>query len=188
MNTKSLKLSRKSWMIIIFGTLTIAIASLGLNLYQQMDRYNRMKDSYLQTQDNLEKIQLTNLTATKSDLENTLVTVTSDLRIAESQFVRPVESSEIAQKLFDIAQKHSLQVSAMNSSVPFMETIGGISLWRTSFSARVEGDESNLIRFISDMDNNFTTGFITAAIINVPEDPLLVPSADFQMYIYTAKR
>ena len=41
-------------MIIIFGTLTIAIASLGLNLYQQLDQYNRMKDSYLQTQQNLD--------------------------------------------------------------------------------------------------------------------------------------
>ena len=62
-----------------------------------------------------------------------------------------MKSSEITQTLFEFAQKHSLQVYAMNSDPPFLEAIGGISLWRTAVTARVEGGESDLIKFIADL-------------------------------------
>ena len=73
--------------------------------------------------------------------------------------------------------------------MPMDETLEGIELSQTSLTARVEGDSTNLVGFIIDIDRRFSTGVIRFVNIEYSQNPETEnSSAEFTMYIYTTRR
>ncbi|MFC1920471.1 hypothetical protein ACFLYQ_01955 [Chloroflexota bacterium] len=185
----SLRLSKRSWMIIIMGTLTIVIVTLSVIYFQQMQRYGLAREQLAQTQMTLEQAREIELASSKAEFEAELNDVVWQLETVEAQLSIPVASSVITKTLFDIAEKYNLVVNQMTSSLPIMENLIGVDISQTTLTARVEGDYANFIRFIIELDGQFKTGVIRSVTMNMPigsDD--VSPSVDFEMDIYTIKR
>jgi len=184
-----LKLSKKSWLTIIIGIVIIVIASLSGSYFQQINRYNTTNEELAQLQTNLDKMQISVLLSNKTELEEELSEKTLQLEDAQAQLSIPMASSIITKTLFDVAGNHHLKVNEMTSSSPRTETQDGVSLSETELTARVQGNLSNIIRFIIDLDKRFSTGVIRSVVINVPDsDDEDDSTVDFRMEIYTLER
>jgi hypothetical protein len=184
-----LKLSRKSWLTIIVGAVIIAVASLSLNYYQQVQRYNQINAQFVQTQKSLEKTQIPKLLSSKSELEAELSEKTLQLENTQARLSIPIASSIITKTLFDVADNHRLEVGEMTSSSPHTETLEGIKLSQTELTARVEGNLSDIIHFIIDLNKRFNTSVIRSVTVDVPKDSSEENSSMvFKMDIYTIER
>ncbi len=184
---EKIKIGKKSWLTIIIGAVAIAVSGLSLTYFRQVNQYDQMREQYVQTQANLEQVQITTLLLNKAELEGELSEVTLQREKVQAQLSIPMASSIITKTLFGIAEKHNLEVRQMTSSVPSDETLEGVDLSQTTLAARIEGDSANFISFIVDLDRHFNTGVFRSVNMVIPEDPASA-SMEFSMYIYTIRR
>jgi Tfp pilus assembly protein PilO len=175
--------------VVVVGAVAIAVCGLSVLYFQQINQYNQMKARYIQTQTNLQHVQVDRLLADRSELEAELTEMTSRYEKLESQLAEPVVSSDVTKSLFDIAGEHNLTVSRMQSSVPSSEILEGVSLYQTTLTALVEGDSAGIIDFVVALDRNFSTGVITSVDIDIADDPATENSSvGFTMCIYATGR
>lgn len=165
---------------------TIAIAILAIVYWQRLQQQEQMDKQLAQAQMNIGKVQIAKLVADKTKLEAQLGEATSQLEIAQARLSRPVESSTVTRTLFDVAENHRLEVIEMTSSVPSKGKLAGVEFSLMSLTARVEGDTGNIIGFIIDLNNHFSTGIIRNVSIIIPEASSgEKATADVRMVIYT---
>jgi len=186
---KYLKLSKKSWLTIIIGTVVIAVAGLSVSYFQQINQYNKINEQLIQVRSNLEKTQVSILLSNKAELEEKISEKTLQLENAQAQLSIPMASSIITKTLFDVAEKHRLKVNEMTSSSPRIDNQAGVKLSQTELTACVVGNLSDIILFIIDLDKRFSTGVIKSVVIDMPNgDAGDDTTIDFRMDIYTAER
>jgi hypothetical protein len=184
-----MKIGKKSWLAVVLGAVAIALVGLTVTYFRQVDQLHRMQEQFVQTQANLDQVQITKLLLNKESLETELKLVTVEMESARSLLNIPVSSSIVTKTLFDVARGHSLVVDQMTSSVPVLQKGQGIQLYQTILTARVEGDFSNFIDFFLDLDRHFSTGTVRSLMVTIPEDLVTDnASADFDMYIYSLRR
>ena len=180
----SLKLSKKSWILIAACVFAIASAYLGVIHLQQVQQQKQLDEQFIQVQTNLENTQITKLISRRAELEAQLGEAKAQLEIKQAELSRPIESSTVARTLFDVAEAHGLEVTEMTSSVPSQESLEGVDFSLISLTARVEGNAPNMINFIIDLNTHFGTSVIRSAIITIPEDSERA-TVTVMMVIYT---
>ena len=185
---KYIKLSKKSWITIIIGVVIIAVASLSVYYFQQINQYNKINEQLIQIRTNLEKTQVPLLQSNKTELEQELSAKTLQLENAQAQLSIPMASSIITKTLFDVADSHRLTVNEMSSSMPQTQSQSGVELSQTELTASVEGNLSDIIRFIIALDKRFSTGVIKSVVIEILDDIEGDSSIDFKMDIYNVER
>ncbi len=186
---KYLKLSKKSWLAIIIGAVIIAVAGLSVRYFHQINQYNKINEQLVQIRANLDKTQVSILQSNKTELEEELSEKTLQLENTQAQLSIPMASSIITKTLFDVADNHRLKVNEMASSLPQIQTQDGVKLSQTELTASVEGNLSDIIRFIIALDKRFSTGVIKSVVIEIPPDDIEGDSSiDFKMDIYTVER
>ncbi|MFC1918859.1 hypothetical protein ACFLUN_00985 [Chloroflexota bacterium] len=183
-----MKPSKTGWIIINTVVFVIAIVSLALVHFYQVQQHKQLDEQLAQTQTSLRETQINQLISDKTALEVRLNELISQLEVVQGIFSNPVGSSTITKALFDIAEAHQLEVTEMTSSVPTEEDFHGIVFSQILLTAHVEGDASNMVDFIIDLNNHFSTGKIKTVNITITENPGVERTAlDVNMTIYTHK-
>ncbi len=181
-----MKLSKTHWMIIITGILTIAIASLAIVYFQQVQQHKQLNEQLIQVQTNTEKAQITKLVLDKTELEAQLGEVEPQFEVVQGALSQPILSSTVTRTLFDIAEDHGLEIIEMTSTVPSKEKLAGVEFSLITLTTHVEGDSSNMVDFIIDLNNHFPTGIIRNVTITIPENSSgEKATVDILMVIYT---
>ncbi|MFC1873897.1 hypothetical protein ACFLYX_01195 [Chloroflexota bacterium] len=182
-------LSKTGWITIITGVFVIAIVSLAVIRFQQIQQQKQLDEQLTHTQANLGKIQVTDLSSNKTALETQLDEVTSQLEMLQGMFSNTIESSAVTRALFNIAEAYSLEVTEMTSSVPPEENFQGVDFSQILLTAHVEGDASNIVDFITDLNNHFSAGVIKTVNITITENLGVEKAAvDVNMTIYTYEK
>ena len=97
-----------------------------------------------------------------------------------------VESIDVTDKFFEIAQYCGVEVATVTSSSIGSENLEGIDYSVIALNAVVEGDVSDLINFITGLNRVFTTGIVKSAQISIPDaTDGGEPSATMAMVVYT---
>ncbi len=181
-----MKLSKTGLITIVACVLVIAIASLAIVHFKQFQQQKLLQEQLAQLQTNLGQAQTTGLVSDRTELETQLDEATSRLEIVQSMLSRPIESSVVTRSLFDLAENHGLEVTEMTYSIPSQGALAGVEFSLISLTARVEGDAADIIGFVIDLNNNFSTSIIETVTITVPDTTNgEEATADIRMVIYT---
>lgn len=184
-----MKLSKTGLITIVACVLVIAIASLAIVHFKQFQQQKLLQEQLAQLQTNLGQAQTTKLVSDRVELETQLDEATSQLEIVQSMLSRPIESSVVTRGLFDLAENHGLEVTEMTYSIPSQGVLAGVEFSMISLTARVEGDAADIIGFVIDLNNNFSTSIIKTVAITVPDTANgEKATADIRMVIYTYQK
>ena len=131
-------------------------------------------------------MQLGTLSSRQRELERELSQVASQSEAVKAIFSQPVGSTAVTRILFDVAEAHGLEVTELISSGPAAESLEGVTGPVISLTAKAEGDVLNLVGFITELNNHFTTGVVKLIEITIPETTSgEKASADIQLVVYT---
>ena len=180
-----MKLSKTSWLIIIIGFFVIILVGLGIVRSQQVHQQNELNEQLALAQSKIQVIQLEQLSHQQGELERQLSKTDSQSESAKAILSQPIRSITISDLLFSIAEANSVNVTEINSSGLASEELAGITCSVLPFTARVEGELTDLVSYIIRLNSDLATGFVKSVEINIPEKSSEnKPSANIQLVIY----
>jgi len=180
-----LKLSKKIWLVIAIGIFIIAAIGLGMVRSQQVDEQNQLNEELALVQSRLTRVQLQKLPSQQVELEEQLSQATSQFEAVKAILSQPVGSVAASSILFDIAEAHGVEVTEMTSSGLASKVLEGVTCSVIPLTARIEGDVSNLVSFVTELNNHFTTGVVKSITITIPETTSgEKASANIQLVVY----
>ena len=109
---------------------------------------------------------------------------TIQLVAAKNSLRRSVESANVTDDFFAIAQSCNIMVESISSSGIKAEKLEGITCSVITLNAAVSGDVSDIINFIIKLNSDFITGVVKSVQISIPEtDSEVKPTANIVMMV-----
>ena len=163
-----MKLGKTSLLILILGIFIIAFGSLGIARSQQVDQQSQLEDELSVAEKRLSNLQLKELHLQGQELEEEINQARTQLQAAKDVFSQSIESIDVTDSLFDIAEDCDVVINEINSSAITKGALGDITLPLVKLTLNVEGDVPNLISFVTKLNNDFITGVAESAEIGIP--------------------
>jgi len=212
-----MKLGKTAWIILVTGIFVIASASLYWLYLQEEPKQEELNAQLSAVQAQLPNLaeQRASLESTLTELEDNLAQATSQLKTAKAAFPALVESIEVDELLFGIADDWGLKITSLTASEPSdleveveveMEDIEveDVTYLVTSFAMDVKGEVTDILNFIHTIVNHrdFDTATVELVNIVVPEpiseeekeglteeeiEEKEMPSATIKLVIYSYK-
>ena len=183
-----MKLGRKSWLAIAIGFFLIASISMGISYFQNAGERNHLREDLTSVYSRLNSIQFEQTPDRQHELEEQLSEIIKQSETARETLSQPMNSIIISDVLFSTAEANSVNITEVSSSGMTIEELSGVTCLALPITASVEGDLSNLVAFITQLNGDLSTGFISSLDMNIT-DPASnqKPSVNIQMVIYTRK-
>lgn len=180
-----LKLGKTSWIILSAGLFVVIIAGLGFARSQQIQEQGQLGEELSIAEKRLNKLQLQQRHEQQEELQIQLDNEVIKLVEAKDRLHQSVESIDVTDEFFVIAQSCNVTVMSTSSSSIKSEKLEGVSCAMITFNAVVEGEVPSIISFVIKLNNDFTTGVVESARISIPEpDAEDKPSASIMMVAY----
>jgi len=182
-----LKLSKKSWLILIVGIAIAIFAGLWLARGQQVDEQEQLREELSIVAMRLENSQNNEeISAQQAQLERQLSQTISQLETAKATLSQSTESIAVSGTLFDIAEAIGVEITEISSSHLSGGSLGGITCSVLPLTITVEGDVADIISFVGSLNHDFNTGIVKSVEISIPETTSEeTVSANIQLHIYT---
>ena len=115
-----MKLSKTAWLILVIGIFVIASGSLYWLYLQEGPKQEELSEQLSAVQAKIPKLaaERADLESTLTELEDKLTRVTSQLTTAKVVFPAAVESIEVDELLFGIANNWDLEIITLTASEP----------------------------------------------------------------------
>ena len=181
-----MKISKTSWLVIIIGVFIILLAGLGVIRSNQVQEHNNLKDTLALTQLKLRAIQLEQFSQRQEELEQQLSQAMAESESARSVLSQPIGSIMVSGLLFDLAEANSVNITEVTSAGMSDSNLEGVPCSALSIRAAVRGEVTDLVNFITSLNNELRTGVVSSMEINIPESGEM-PSARIQLVVYTHK-
>ncbi len=185
-----MKLSKTSWLILSIGIFVVVLAGLGLTRSQQLQAQGQLGEELGVAEMRLNKLGVEELHLKQEDLQRQLDERIAELAGAKDKMRQTVESINVTDEFFEIAQSCYVEIDSISSSNIKSDKLGNINCSVITLDALVEGEVSNIIDFAIKLNNDFTTGIVESARISIPEitdeeEPKI--SVDMVVYTYEGK-
>jgi len=180
-----MKLSKASWLFLIIGVFAIAIVALGAVRSKQVVEQRELSQELATAQVKLSGMQIEQLTVKKTALEKQLNDTMAQSKTDRELLSQPIDSLEIGNALFRLATAYGVQVTEVTSSGTSAVNLEGVKCSALSINARVKGDVTPLVSFISELNSELKTGVIKQVDITIPAAAGDKPTANIQLSIYT---
>jgi len=178
------KLSKKSWLLISVGVFTILFAGLWTVHSQQINEHKQLEDKLSTAELKLDGFQTEQLSLRQNELEEQLKQTLSQSEAARETLSQPIGSLTISSVMFNIAETCNVEVIEIGSPGLASEELDGLACDVLPFTATAEGDVTDLVNFITKLNNDLENGIINSVEISVPETTGEKASANFQMVVY----
>lgn len=180
-----MKLSKKSWLIITIGIFIILSVGLWTVHSQQVNEQKQLQDKLNTAELKLNGFQTGQLSHRPDELEEQLSQTLSQSETARTILSQPIGSIAISSIMFDIAAANSVNITEISSSGLASEELAGLTCSVLPLTAKVEGDLTDLVSFITKLNGELENGVVKSVEISVPEMTDEKTSANIQMVIYT---
>lgn len=179
-----MKLSKIAWLILVIGIFVIASGSLYWLYLQEGPKQEELNEQLSAVQAKIPKLaaERASLESTLTELEDKLAQVTSQLKTAKAAFPALVESIEVDELLFGIANDWGLEIISLTASEPSdlkvaveVETedieVEDVTYLVTSFDVDVKGEVSDILNFIHTIvtHRDFDTATVEIVSIVIPD-------------------
>ncbi len=181
-----MKLSKKSWLFIGIGIFLIALVSLWMVYSQQSGVKKQLREELALAASQLSSIQPEDLANQQAELEQQLDETISQSETARETLSEPMNSIIITDILFNTAESNSVNITEVKSSGMVDEELKSVPCRALSLTANIEGEVSNLVGFITQLNDNLATGVVRSVDMGIPYPAGdKKSSASIQMVIYT---
>ena len=159
-----MKISSRVGLIVIIVVIVAALAGL----YTMYSRQARDRDQLTERRDAAQVLQ-SQLTGSKSDLEDQLASAQSSLNTSQVQFPVSIESIEYGEYIFELVKKCNLQLASLSFPKPAARTVGSVTYSVVSLSLPVSGALENIFKFIDliKTDPRFASTQVKSVNLNV---------------------
>ena len=178
------KLSKKGWLLISVGVFTILFAGLWTVHSQQANEHKQLADKLNTADLKLDGFQTEQLFQRRNELEEQLKQTLLQSEAAREILSQPIESLAISSVMFNIAETCNVEIIEIGSPGPAGEELGGLACNVLPLTATVEGDVTDLVSFITKLNDGLENGIINSVEISIPETTEEKASANFQMVVY----
>ena len=183
---KGFKLSKTGLLILAAGAFIVVLAGLGITRYGQISEQDELNSALSLSDVRLNAVNLQPYEVQKATLLEQLVVSESLLEEAKSRLMQTAISVDVTDKFYEIAAFHEIIIQSISTTKNTKGNYEGVPCTLISVNAVVNGDLSHVIDFIEGLNNNFTTGFIQSAQINISDATAEGGvSANVLMTIYT---
>ena len=180
-----MKLSKKSWLILIVGIAIAIFAGLWLARGQQVDEQEQLREELSIVVMRLNGLQGEEISSQQGELEKQLSQTISQLETAKAVLSQSTGSIAVSGALFDIAEAIGVEITEISSSGLSSDSLGGITCSVLPLTITVEGDVADIISFVGSLNHDFTTGIVKSVEISIPETTSEeTVSANIQLHIY----
>lgn len=197
-----MKLNKKSLLFLAIAIFAILGISLGMVQSRQSQERDQLEQDISLAQSRLNKIKnaAESLSSRHKDMENRLVQAMTPLTTVKTGLVQLIETIEVDDALFDIAETCGVEIMGIASPGPADKKLKGVPCSVLPLRVQIEGDVTDLIDFVLKWTEEFHTGVVVSVGINVPRPPeeagavegaeeVVVeeqkPSASINLLIYT---
>jgi len=188
-----LKLGKTAWVFLAIGFFVVVGAGLIMAYYENEQEQIRLQQELSLTQETLTKYSPKELSSRQEEVENRLAGAESELEAAKANLRQSIESIEVTDTIFDAAATSNVKILRIRSlGTPIDTVVQELTLTVLSLSVKVEGDISDLVNFVVELNGKFPSGAIESVEIIVPvavegeeEEEELTPSADILLSIHT---
>lgn len=182
---KGFKFSKTGLLILAAGAFIVILAGLGITRYGQISEQDELNDALSLSEMRLNAVNLQPYEVQKAELLEQLVAGESLLEEAKDRLIQTVISVNVTDKFYEIAAYHSIIVDSISTTKNQIGDYEGVPCTLISVNAKVTGDLSNVIDFIAGLNNNFSTGFVQSAQIEISDATLENgTSANILMVVY----
>lgn len=182
-----MKLSKKSWLIIAIGIFAIAFAGLWLVYSEQLAKKDKLELELNSAQVKLNSINLEQMEQRQSELAQQLDQTLASSRDAREVLSRPMESLTVSTILFDTAEANGVNIKEIKSSGTGREELYGVYCHTLPVTAQIEGELTNLVAFITQLNNDMATGVVKSVEITI-RTGTEKSMANIQMVIYSHQK
>jgi hypothetical protein len=180
-----MKISKASWMILGAGVFIIALAGLGMARSGQVQEQKKVNSDLAVNTLRLNNLQVPTEQSRINELEQEVKDAQNQTEDIKARLIQSIISVDVADKFYEIAGFYSVNVTSMGTSTNSEQPFAGIPCEIISLSASVSGTMDNIISFVKGINDNFNTGFIRSAQLNL-KDPA-DSSVSLQMIVYSYK-
>ena len=181
-----MKLSKTSLVLLSAGIFIVVVASLGFTHSQQLKEQGQLADELGVAEKRLDKLQVKELEQQQEELQGQLDESIVRLTEVKDKMRRIIESDEVTEEFFEIAEFCDVEIENISSSKINTEKLQGITCSMINLSVNVSGEVSDLISFVIKLNNDFTTGNVRSTQISISEtDEGEAASASIMMVVYT---
>jgi hypothetical protein len=138
-----MRLSKTAWIVLGVGIFVIVAATLGWLYFNERGKQRELNDSLAEAEGILSPLIVENKDWQNqlNDLQSQLSYTNTLLNMSMADFSLSVESTDVDEKLFEIADSLELEIKSIISSEPTDEDIEGIIYSITPFVVTVEGEQ-----------------------------------------------
>ncbi|MBA7704032.1 hypothetical protein ES703_112830 [subsurface metagenome] len=187
-----MRLGKRARIFLAGGIFVVLMASLFLVYAQHNQERNRLSDELSLVQLALTRFSPEKLSAQQRVLESRLTRTELELATAKNRLRQSIESIEVTDTLFEVADTHNVEIIGIDSPGVTGEELEGVNLSILSLTAMVEGDVSNLVDFIIELSEEFPTSVDSSVEILFPtsvdeseETDVEKPIASIELRIHT---
>jgi hypothetical protein len=179
-----LKLSKTSWLILLAGIFVVLIAGLVVTRSKQLQEQSELRDELRVAEMRLSKLQVQQLQQQEDELQGKLDETIAQLVAAKDNLRPTVESIDVTEKFFAIAQSCGVEITNITSSGIKGEKLENVDCSMITLNAVATGEVPNLISFVIKLNNDFTSGIVNSARITIPGCSEDEPSVSLMMAVY----
>lgn len=183
---KGFKFSKTGLLILATGAFIVVLASLGVMRIGQTSEQDSLNEALALSETRLSVMNLSPLESQMADLEEQLIESERLLAEAKQNLVQSVISVDVADKFYQIAADHGITVDTISTTQNQETDYEYVPCTLITINAAVTGDLAHIIDFIAGLNNNFTTGFVQSAQIEIKnEEAASGTTASIMMIVYT---
>lgn len=179
-----MRLTKTSWLIIIVGGFIIILAGLGIVRSQQVNEQSELSEKLALAQAKLQAIQLDRFSHRQEELEQQLSETASQSKTGRAILSQPIGSISISAIVFDIAEANNVEITEISSSGMAQNELKGVPCLTLPLTTKVEGEVTDLVSFITQLNEDLATGAVQSLTISIPETTDKKASASIQLVVY----
>ncbi|MFC2045087.1 hypothetical protein ACFLUH_00200 [Chloroflexota bacterium] len=168
-----MKFSKKALMLLGVGILVVAFASLGLTYLRQANELVQLDEELFLAEEQLNSIEIKSLSSEEEALDKRLSQLNAQLqsnpdKVELSQLVLSTDTTDT---LFDIAELCGVEIYTINSAGLGNSELIDLTCSALPVTITALGDVSNLITYVTRLNDDFTNGTVQQVLIQVPPPP-----------------
>jgi len=179
-----MKISKASWMILGAGVFIIALTGLGVARYGQVQEQKKLTSELALSTTRLNKLGVNTAQPQIDELKEDVKDVQKRIGEIKARLLQSVISVDVTDKFYEIAGFYKVSVTGIGTSAMSAQPFEDISCDVISLSASVSGTMEDIVDFIKGLNDNFSTGFIRSAQLDVSDPLASVVSVQMTVYSY----
>jgi hypothetical protein len=184
MKKPKINLSKTGWIILSVGVFVVILGGLGVTYAQQIREKGDLEEELALTDIRLEKLDIAGLQQQESQLEAQLEDVSAEYDVAKDQMLEVVESIEVTEKCYQVSHQSGVEIYHIGTTDVREAELGGVSCYTISVLVRVRGDLPDIVDFIVNLNDSFSTGYVEIIQLHHDEESA-DPYATIHLVVYS---